>query len=204
MGMVVLQADPGDERGSDWRSGVLVLPRSETPLSQRQYRTIVDVCGALQTVPVSAGDRGETHALEVARLKVDIPDVEHRHPASPQIEAILLAPPMLAFYRGRLGVELSTLQRLQLNVIRPGGFIALHRDSDTDPRREVAMVLHLDGSYRGGQTVFTLVDGSELTCSLDAESILFSRGELQHRVAPVTAGVRRTLVAFLHAETGRS
>jgi len=180
-----------------WSSGTLELPVSSLPLGQDRYERLVHLSRLVRTVPVNVGDMGETHALEVGRIKEDVPEPRHLSDASVEFEHELLSPAMQGFYARVLPRAPVTLQRLQLNVIRTGGFIGSHIDLDSDPRRQVALVFHLPCQYTGGALYTHDAHRGRHCLTPPPDTVVLSRGDILHGVEPVLSGERRTLAAFL-------
>lgn len=200
--------DKGKNHGpfdTEWlERGYRVFSLDSVPVGRCGYERIVSLCAEVKTDFIAVGDRGEEHALGVGKLKVDVPCSRHLSRASEEIERLLLTEEMQDFYHRILGRPRWRLQRLQINVIRAGGYIGEHFDLDTDPRRQIAMVIHLPCDYAGGEFVIFPPSGGERRLRPDAHSVVFSRGDLRHAVAHVEAGERRTIVAFLCTETGEA
>lgn len=178
--------------------GAVVLPAHHLPLRPGDLARVAQVSADAPTERVQVGDMGETHALEVGRLKVDVPEPAHVSEGSRELEALLLSPEMRRFLGRFVGRETLTLRRLQVNRIGEGGFIGDHVDLDSDPRRQVAMVFHLPCDYAGGAFVIRDAPGGERRFTPPQGSVMLSRGDLLHGVEPVQRRVRLTLAAFLY------
>lgn len=112
---------------------------------------------------------------------------------------------------------LHTLQRLQYLIYEPGDFFKLHMDGSSHPeadeslrRRKISMILFVNGQatepcegcFCGGSLIFyDLLKGPAWKGKgfpIDAEPGLLMAfpADLLHEVAPVTAGIRFTVVGW--------
>lgn len=83
-----------------------------------------------------------------------------------------------------------------------GGFFGQHRDNFEPAlaHRRVAMTLNLNADFEGGRLVFPEY-GPDGYAPTPGTAVVFPCA-LMHRVDPVTAGLRFTLVSFFHDEAG--
>ncbi|AOY82642.1 2OG-Fe(II) oxygenase [Moorena producens JHB] len=195
--MLELSSQYSDLRYKFAKYGVLVLSLNETPMTAEDYQCILNISGKTPTSSVTVGDRGETHNLEVGRLKTDTPYLQTLTSTATVIENILLKEPMKAFFQFITCAKFLEIRRIQLNVMRPGGYIGAHYDNDSDPLRHLAIIIHLQEADEGGDLVVYDEGGSSYVYHPLSTQMVLSAGDLLHEVTPVVRGERRTLVAFL-------
>ncbi len=195
--MLKLGSTYSDLRYNFAKHGVVILSFDETPMTSEDYRCILDISCKTPTSPVTVGDRGEAHSLEVGRLKTDTPYLQTLTSTASVIEDIFLSEPMKSFFQVVTCTEVLEIRRIQLNVMRPGGYIGAHYDNDSDPLRHLAVIIHLREADDGGDLVVYDQGGSTSIYHPMTGQVVISSGNLLHEVTPVIRGERRTLVAFL-------
>ena len=90
---------------------------------------------------------------------------------------------------------------IQLNLLRydSGGHYGTHIDmaqEGEDARRKISFTILLNDSYEGGRLTFNLISEISRRNSEIGDMIIFP-SYLEHRVEPVTSGIRWSLVGWI-------
>jgi PKHD-type hydroxylase len=111
-------------------------------------------------------------------------------------------------------LDISAAESTQIGRYRKGGFYAWHKDGSADSLaaydtpenefthgnvRKISMSLILNDSFEGGEFEFCCYDGGECEITpieLKAGDMIFFLSGMEHRVTPVTKGVRYSLVSW--------
>lgn len=148
---------------------------------------------------VTTGDTSEPTSVYVNRLLLD-----GNSPKSPDknfaddLLGIIGTSEKLQFIHRIIGKPNLMVRRAQAHILREGGYIARHRDSESSEHYVAAVVLQFEVAKEGGDFVIGRSDGSSLT--LPKFWMLITDAELPHEVTSVVRGERRTL-AFWLADT---
>ena len=87
------------------------------------------------------------------------------------------------------------VRRAQAHITEQGGFISLHRDSDSSKHYVAAVVLLFNPAEEGGEFVIGHRNGARMT--LPDFSMLITDADLPHEVTRVVRGERRSLAFWL-------
>jgi len=137
----------------------------------------------------------------------------------PAIVNRALSEPILALFKSKkaklffnkyVGHEFNqqVIRRCQFNLLDAGAFVGRHLDIDSNPDYQIASVLQLGSSFKGGEFAVYESTNSKLT---DAQiirpefgSITISFCSREHEVLPVSMGRRTSFVAFVSSYTGNN
>jgi hypothetical protein len=186
-------------------TGTVVLTGNDRPYSVGEIDEIIDLCSS---IPIAKGI-GENNLVQCGRVLIDPVDVALvanpddgrrvvNQAAADRILNILCKESAMRFWREILGVCRVVLRRSQTNVIRAGGYIGVHTDSESNPEYLANVVIGLTDLYTGGH-YNTYRDSRVQSFRLDRGAVLVSLNDIPHEVTPVIAGERRTLASFLAA-----
>ncbi len=119
----------------------------------------------------------------------------------------IIWPYMIAYNEvSGLNFDIRTVEDLQLTRYSPGGFYDFHIDGFSSKRfsvkgncRKISMSVQLNEDYEGGEFQIARCRLGKLekdTLSKSLGSIILFPSTLEHRVAPITSGIRFSLVAW--------
>ena len=186
-------------------SGTIMLPRGL--LFNEEELTTLNACqNQIPEEYVALGDAGEPNDLYVRRMMVDLsgelPKRVNR-PVADKILSLLHTPERAAYFEALLG-EPKTLRRCQLNRMIENSFIGIHRDVDSNPDYDVAVVVQLGEKFEGGEFV-VYKDGEEPNVVKPTYgTVVVSKCEVPHEVRKVTVGERLSLVYFYSGNDGKN
>lgn len=105
-------------------------------------------------------------------------------------------------YNAMMKFKIASLEQLQIQAYRPGGFYSWHMDLGEGhmSTRKISVVLLLSApsQFKGGKLEFWMGSDKGSAHVLEQGDAVFFPPYLLHRVTPVTAGLRHTLVAWVH------
>ncbi len=152
---------------------------------------------------IAIGDAGEENFTDVARFMVDMNEPTYvPSPGSERLMELLNNPRMMAIYQELTGLDGLCIRRCQVNILRDGGFVGLHLDTDSNPDYQHPVILQMGSQYTGGDYVVHPPDREPKVYRLPRYSMLISSCWLRHEVTKVTSGERKSLVFFLSQYDG--
>ncbi len=116
--------------------------------------------------------------------------------------------PYMAAYNNVSGLnfDISSVEELQLTRYPPGAFYDFHIDGFGTKRfsvkgnvRKISLSIQLNEDYEGGEFQIARCRQGEIeidTLEKSTGSLIIFPSALEHRVAPVTSGIRYSLVAW--------
>lgn len=154
---------------------------------------------------ITIGDAGEINNCQVGRLMEDQPQ------SVPKILNNSLSKPILDLYSTARANSFFApflhhpspqfIRRSQFNLLGSGSYVGRHLDIDSNPDYQVAAVLQLGSSFRGGEFVVypSSSDSFSEPQSISPEygSLTISFCSSEHEVKPVLSGTRTSLVMFI-------
>jgi hypothetical protein len=187
-------------------NGAAILESHCAPYSSDDMCRLLEHCDA---IPTTRG-LGTDNVVECGRVLIDPVDLAlSLYPHSPRtvinpaaaqaVLGIVSKPAALDFWRQVLAEPELRIRRAQTNVIRKGGRIGLHVDSESNPDYLANIVIGLSDDYGGGDYV-AHVSGCARRFRIGRGTVLVSLNGVPHEIEPVTAGERRTLVVFVSAK----
>ena len=94
------------------------------------------------------------------------------------------------------GIDNLELQRIQLNIMKPGDFVTAHTDSESDPSYRVSIVIRTKSDYTGGELV--VYEGEDVKkFHQPTHSLLIMEPSNLHEVLPVISGSRNSICVFM-------
>lgn len=99
--------------------------------------------------------------------------------------------------------ELYGFDTIQYTIYKPGDFYNWHMDShlgpsnSSEPPRKLSATILLNDNFEGGEFQFYMGDHEPQSVEMKAGSLIVFPSFLYHRVAPVTKGIRNSLVAWV-------
>lgn len=184
--------------------GTLLYAREQLPLDDAEWQQLQQLLQGLEYDHVVGGDAGESHAVHVCRFFNDVDKPTALHARSAAIEALVMSPKMLAFYKRFTGSDQLCLRRCQVNFMPAGDYIGIHKDQDSNPDYFATVVFHFAGNYTGGDFVSHDVKLGDCSYHPQAFTALINNCSIPHEVTPVEIGQRLTLACFLSHEFGPS
>jgi hypothetical protein len=184
-------------------AGTMILPRGLL-FSEEELAELNDCQNQLPEEYVSLGDAGEPNDLYVRRMMIDISGQEPKRvnqPVSDKILDLLNTPERAAYFAELLDAP-KTLRRCQLNRMVENSFIGVHRDVDSNPDYDVAVVIQLGERFEGGEFVVHKEGTEPNVVTPTYGTVVISNCEVPHEVRKVTQGERSSLVYFYSGNSG--
>ena len=183
--------------------GTLMYPRERVPMTVRDWNRLKTLARKAQYDYVVGGDADEQHSVRVARFVNDVERPEDLSELTDDVRNIVMSDDMLDFYHQFTGTTELCLRRCQANLLRPGDYIGVHKDQDSNPDYIATVVFHFDSVYEGGDFVTHGEDGRS-QIHPEPWTLLVNNCEIPHEVTRITSGERLTLACFLSREFGAS
>jgi len=180
--------------------GAVVLPYGKYPLTREELDTLDRLTDYEEYREhyehITKGDRGDAHDLRKLPLRTDLDEiVDHHLEIISQIEPIIGSEKMFPLSR-EVDPLSRTLRKIQINLLKQGGFVGSHIDRGSNPQWLIVCVLQLAEHYEGGEYTIVHPEG-ERRFVAPYRSLLIARTDVDHWIDPVTAGIRKTLVYFV-------
>jgi len=182
--------------------GGVVLPFGKHPFTREELDTINRLTDYEEYNDsyehITQGDRSDVHDLWKLTLRTDLDKILDYHPnITSKIEPIIGSEEMFALYR-QIDPFSRTLRKIQINLLKEGGFVGPHIDRGSNPQWLFVCVLQLSEHYQGGEYAIDHPDGEKKFKIPDPYGSLFiARTDVDHWIEPVTHGIRKTLVYFV-------
>ena len=180
--------------------GVLGVGFADNVFSRDECRQIVELSQRLQTPEGGLGAwQNPTPTLSDSTVVNLAPDVETRWVYEKMDAAVGAANQGYQF-------DLAGFETFQVATYIEGGFYDWHMDLAKGPAstRKIGITLQLSdsGDYEGGNLEFR-GGGAPPAAPREIGTVVVFAAFMQHRISPVTRGVRRSLVAWIHGDAFR-
>lgn len=187
-------------------NGAVTMKPEENFYTQEEWEGIESIImdKNLPTETVYYGDVGEPNKVDVARFVTDVkaPEIVNEKFSMPLLK-LIYNERVEAFLKKFLKTNDLYLRRCQLNMIEDGGFIGKHLDTDSNPDYLVAMILHFDEKYLGGDFYY-YPNGKRQKIETSKNCVIISSCSIAHEVTSLENGKRKTLVFFLSKNKGEN
>ncbi len=174
-----------------------MFEEDEIPLTSEEWQRLAEILAESEYDHIIGGDANESHSVWVSRYFNDIDMPQALNVLSGDIEAIVMSPKMLSFYRQFTGTEKLCLRRCQANRLETGDFIGNHKDQDSSPDYFATVVFHFSENYGGGYFQTSSPGFQPQRYKPRAHMALVNNCSIEHQVTAVDDGVRLTLACFL-------
>lgn len=182
----------------------VILRSGSHPLLRQsicEIQALVDSSQLLQAYEhVVKGDTDEAHEVEVLRLIKDkrqyVNQPAEVFSAAKRLEFEMFSDSMKTLYQ-TVAPAAQQINRMQINVLKAGGFIGEHRDNDEINQYELVAILNLSTNYQGGLYCVTPPHREALNFDASFGDLILTTATVNHHVTRVTQGERKTLVCFL-------
>ena len=161
---------------------------------------------------ITIGDAGEVNNCLVGRLVEDHPETypkQVNNEYSNDILNIFKSNKAKNFFEKFLPKQgFQTIRRCQFNLLKEGSYVGRHLDTDSNPDYEIACVLQLGNSFKGGEFVVypnkNCDEKNAQIISPEYGSITISMCKVEHAVKEVKEGIRTSLVTFISKDSGKN
>lgn len=185
------------------KEGTVIMTSEESLLSEADVDALEALTEQLPYEFIDVGDTDEPNWVDVGRFMTDVEHSEMvNRPLSDRALEILGKPEIMEAFRTILGEEKLYIRRMQVNKAKKGGFVGLHRDSDSNPDYLVAVVLQLGKDFSGGEFAVYGDHRPPRVIKPGYRSLVISRSDFPHEVREVKGGERIALVFFLSTNGG--
>jgi len=187
-------------------NGAVTIKLEENFYTQEEWQGIESIIldKDLPTETVYYGDVGEPNKVDVARFVTDVeePKIVNKAFSEPLIK-LIYNERVETFLKKFLKISDLFLRRCQLNILEGRGFIGKHLDIDSNPDYLVAVILHFDEGYLGGDFYYY---PNEKRKKIDTfkNCVIISSCSIAHEVTSLESGKRKTLVFFLSEKNGKN
>ena len=180
--------------------GAVVLPFGDHPLTLKNLDLIDRITDFELNMAIykhiTKGDRGDRHDMWKLALRTDLEKIEDHNPEILDgVEPIIGSREMFDLYR-EIDPFARTLRKIQINLLQESGFVGPHIDRGSNPQWLMVCILQLSKQYDGGKYAIVHPDGRKEFPS-QYGSLLIARTDVDHKIMPVTAGIRKTLAYFV-------
>ncbi|BBM04054.1 2OG-Fe(II) oxygenase [Microbulbifer sp. GL-2] len=181
----------------------LFFSKKKIPFTDSEWQVLRQLSNEVEYEEVTLSNTGDTHKTLVGRVAYDqfenyTPKIINHEIAS-EVFQILLSEKMRKFYRGIVGSDQWAIPRCQFTILKNGGFISEHLDTDTNPHYFASIVLHFSSEYSGGKYIYmNYLRNEEVELHTEENSMVIAlSSRFPHYVQPVSSGERRALTCFL-------
>ena len=175
----------------------------ESFMTQQDFDQLMRITECVPYEHVDLGDAGEPNYVDVGRFMTDAErPVLVNKPFSDQALEILGQDHIVAAHREIIGSDEVFIRRMQVNIMKAGGFVGYHLDTDSNPDYEYAIILQMGEDFSGGEYVTYPEGEPECVFSPKSRSLIISNCAIPHEVKEVKNGHRKSLVYFLARNGG--
>jgi len=179
------------------QQATLLFEENEIPLSGQEWQQLAELLANSEYEHIIGGDANESHSVWVSRYFNDVDSPEALNVLSSDVEAIVMSPKMLRFYKQFTGTEKLCLRRCQANRLQKGDYIGEHKDQDSSPDYFATIVFHFSENYSGGYFQTSDPANQAKRYKPRAFMALVNNCSIPHQVTKVEKGERLTLACFL-------